>query len=154
MKSRENHRAFATTVQTQPELTLVHAHQAEIPRVLIVEHRDEVFARLAWDLTEAGVGVYRATRASDLAWMPSNVSASIILCYIHLPDESGWLSITKLTLSNVGPRVWLYSPQRTVEDQAWQSLSDVEHVFYYNGDLFQLSEAISMKMSCPVKATG
>ncbi len=110
--------------------------------VLIAEHRDEVFARLAHDLGATGHVVYRATGADEVPRIYSLAEACLAICNINLPDASGWLTATKLQMYRADARVWLYAPNKSSVDATWAQLSGVERVLYYQGDLFRLSDQI------------
>lgn len=110
--------------------------------ILIAEHRDEVFARLAHDLGAVGCVVFRATRAEEIPSVYAYSEASLAICNSQLPDASGWLTATKLRMFRANANVWLYAPHRSDRDAAWSKLSGVERILYYGGDLFCLAEQV------------
>jgi hypothetical protein len=124
----------------------VEEHTRVARCILIAEHRDEVFARLAHDLGAMGCVVFRATRAEEVLYVHSYSAAILTLCNYELPDASGWLTATKLQMFRACSRVWLYAPQQSAVDVTWARLSGVERVLYYQGDLFRLAEQVKENM--------
>ncbi len=110
--------------------------------ILIAEHRDEVFARLAHDLGAIGCIVFRATQAEEVPLVYAFSEASLAICNFDLPDASGWLTATKLTMFHASAQVWLYAPHQSACDESWARLSGVERLLYYGGDLFRLAEQV------------
>jgi hypothetical protein len=130
----------------QPRPKPRRVSQCHKPTILIAEHRDEVFARLAWDLAGMGATVFRAARARDIATMCNHTSADLALCFMHLPDESGWLASAKMRMGSNTLRIWLYSAWESQCDWEWAKSCDAERIIYYRGDLFVLSDAIRANM--------
>ncbi|MCA9124160.1 MAG: hypothetical protein H6822_02240 [Planctomycetaceae bacterium] len=110
--------------------------------ILIAEHRDEVFARLAHDLGAVGCVVFRATRAEEVPLVYAYSEASLAICNFDLPDATGWLTATKLRLFRASAQVWLYTSQQSACDESWARLSGVARMLYYGGDLFRLAEQV------------
>lgn len=110
--------------------------------ILIAEHRDEVFARLAHDLGAVGCVVFRATRAEEVPLVYAYSEASLAICNFELPDASGWLTATKLKMFRANANIWLYAPQESARDAVWARLSGVARILYYGGDLFHLAEQV------------
>lgn len=129
---------------TQPRLRSRKERRPE--RVLIAEHRDEVFARLAVDLREMGYTVFRASRADDVCRMYSYGQIELVLYNFTLPCESAWLSAMKLRMFDAYVRVWLYMPRKATFDQQWANLSRIERVIYYQGNLFHLAHQIRQNL--------
>jgi len=111
------------------------------PAVLIVEYRDEVYARLAADLAMAGL---RVTRAVDAATAATRMTPGLEIVIINadLPDQKGWVVAASARSMSPMPRIWLY--------KAWNSPIDVAHahrvrseeLLEYRGELHVLSDAV------------
>lgn len=111
------------------------------PAVLIVEYRDEVYARLAADLAMAGL---RVTRAVDAATAAARMTPGleIVIINTELPDQKGWAVAASVRAMSPMPRIWLY--------KAWNSPIDVAHAYCvrseelleYRGELHALSDAV------------
>lgn len=114
--------------------------------VLLIEHRDEVFARLECDLRRLGCRVYRASRAEDVLQIHVNTRIDVTVSNHALPDSSVWLSAAKLRMFDRTARIWLYTARRTIRDRNWAALLGIEKVVPYDGDLLKLSERIAMSL--------
>lgn len=118
---------------------------AFVPRaksVLLVEHRDEIAARLIDDLQEAGLTVRRATSGAGVAECDRHRAPDLLLTSSLLPDESGWLVAAKFRLRFRDPEIWLYSPWRPPRTGAFAEFVGVDRSIYYGGDLWRLSEDV------------
>lgn len=111
-------------------------------KTLVVEHRDEVFARIASDLSKMKARVARAVSATDAASMVASLSPDLVVANCELPDESGWLMVAKWQITRRPWRVWMYANYPNRYDAAWLGFSKVERIVYYRGDLWQLTELI------------
>lgn len=109
---------------------------------LVVEHRDEVFARIASDLRQMGARVTRAVSAAEAASLLATFSPDLVIANCELPDESGWLMVAKWQLTRRPRRVWMYASCPTGYDATWLGFTKVERIVYYRGDLWQLAELI------------
>ena len=87
-------------------------------KVLLVEHRDEVFARLAWDLADAGLQVRRVTCAAEASRECARFKPDVLAANVDLPDGSGWLLTAKQRLVSATPPIWLYAPWPSADDAA------------------------------------
>jgi DNA-binding NarL/FixJ family response regulator len=112
------------------------------PKVLLAEHRDEVFARLAADLAQAGLRVIRATTAQEAVERHRSHRPILAIVNRDLPHESGWLLVAKLHLAASAVRVWVYQPTRSPADVAMARFFGVDALVDYGGRLFCLSDAI------------
>ena len=112
------------------------------PTVLLVEHRDEVFARVAADLGESGYTVVRATTASEALGLYARTKHTFVLANLSLPDQSGWLLAGKLHFISGDVRIWLYESEKTATDVAMAKFLRVDELLEYGGDLLGLSDAI------------
>jgi DNA-binding response OmpR family regulator len=115
--------------------------------VLLVEYRDEVFARLEADLSAAGVQVERATCAAGAAKAYFRSPADLFVVNVDLPDGGGWLLAAKLRLVSAAPRIWLYAPQPLPDAVAMAEYIGADGLIAYEGDLFRLSAAIVSRVS-------
>lgn len=115
---------------------------AEQPVVVLVEHRDEVFARVATDMAEAGVRIIRAMTATEALQLCGIFTPVLVVANVELPDQSGWLLAGKLRFIDRGIRVWLYQGQSSEYDEGMASYLQVDELLDYGGDLLGLSETI------------
>ncbi len=82
--------------------------------MLLVEYRDEVFARIAADLAAAGVVVQRADSGAEASRIFAQQGAGLLLVNADLPDGSGWLVSSKLRLVNPDASISDLHPQGDV----------------------------------------
>jgi hypothetical protein len=115
---------------------------ATSPSVLLVEHRDEVYARLAADLAEAGFKVGRARTAREAMQFYARSKHALVVANLDLPDQSGWLLAGKLHFIQEGVRMWLYEPRKTATDVSMAKFLRVDELLEYGGNLIGLSDAI------------
>lgn len=111
-------------------------------RVMVVDHRDEVFARLEADLRILRLSVRCARGVAQASAARCTESFDLILLNDELPEESGWLWSAKWHLSGPPVRTWLYTAKPVDFGDEAASLGGIEEVLYYAGDLLRLSEAI------------
>src|SRR3990167_767700 len=116
-------------------------------KVLLVEHRDEVFARLAADLTDVGLRVKRATCAAEASRECARFSPGVLAANVDLPDGSGWLLTAKVRLMSATPPIWLYVPWPSPDDAAMAKFVGADDLIAYRGDLFRLSDEIVSRVS-------
>lgn len=112
--------------------------------VLVVEHRDEVFARLLYDLSALGLNVERAATVQEASDKFGNSQSKIVLMnreFSH--EERGWHLIAKWSLKRQSRRLWLYTARPTVTDVQWAEFVKVEKLLYYAGDLWRLTAQIT-----------
>ena len=129
---------------TQPQ---VRSREERRPdRILVAEHRDEVFARLAADLRELGYTVFRASRADEVCRMYTYGQIELVLYNFDLPCEDAWMSVRKLRLFDAYARIWLYVPWRSTLAEHDANLSRIERRIYYQGDLFHLADQIEQSL--------
>ena len=110
--------------------------------LLLVEFRDEVFVRVATDLTRTGVRVIRARSSNEARRLYWVYKPSLILINVDQPDESGWLLAAKLSLIDPLARVWLYQPRSSAGDIGMAKFLDVDSLLEYRGNVSRLSDAI------------
>ena len=115
--------------------------------VLLIEHRDEVFAPLERELRRIGRRVYRASRSEDVMRIHIDTKIDMTLSNYELPDSSCWLTAAKLRMFDGTARIWLYTVRHTIRDRLWAALLGIEKVVPYDGDLFDLSGRIAEMLS-------
>ena len=111
-------------------------------KVLVVEHRDEVFARVDADLRAWGIQVQRATSAEEARRLYDHRPWELILTHSDLPDETGWLFACKLRFVWPAARIWIYTPRWTAKELALAEFIGVEEVLPYGGDLQRLAAEV------------
>ena len=116
--------------------------------VLLVEHRDEIFARLHRDLSRLGVGVYRATYPEEVFRVHSRIPIEVTICNSGLPQASLWLTMAKLRFQDRSARVWTYMANPTKDDRNWSKLLGIEKIITYGGSLFELTERVQDALRC------
>lgn len=116
--------------------------------VLLVEHRDEVFARLASDFAAMGIRVERASCKAEVFRCLARCSPDLMIANAHLPDEGGWLLTAKLRLSRPTTCVWLYAPrpQSPEYDYGLAEFLGVAELIHYQGDLFLLGDELRHRL--------
>lgn len=110
--------------------------------VLMVEHRDEVFARIAGDLTAWGIRFERATSAEEARRLYFRQPMELVLIHSDLPDETGWLLACKLRLAWPAARIWVYTPRWTTKEPVLAEFVGVEEAIAYGGDLRRLAAEV------------
>ena len=84
--------------------------------ILLVEYRDEVFARIAADLAATGVVVQRAGNGAEASRVHARRGVNLLLVNADLPDGSGWLLSSKLRMVDPEVSIWIYTPRATPDD--------------------------------------
>ncbi len=115
--------------------------------ILLVEYRDEVFARLAADLVGLGLRIERATCASGASKLCASFSPDLLVVNVDLPDGSGWLLTAKLRLASPTPPIWLYAPRPSPDAMAMAEFVGADSLIAYDGDLCRLSAALVSRVS-------
>uniref|UniRef100_A0A7C2P1A5 Uncharacterized protein n=1 Tax=Schlesneria paludicola TaxID=360056 RepID=A0A7C2P1A5_9PLAN len=110
--------------------------------MLLVEHRDVIFARLQRDLSRLGIGVYRATYPEDVFRVHSRIPIELTISNSGLPQASLWLTTAKLRIQSPSARVWSYTTNPDRQEREWARLVGIEKMFVYGGDLFELAESL------------
>ncbi len=118
------------------------SEQASQPTILLVEHRDEIFARIATDLAEFGMRVVRAKTATEALQLVETYKPVLLVGNVDLPGQSGWLLTAKLRLFDQRIRVWLYRHQASDYGHEIANLLDIDALLAHHGDLFGLSQTI------------
>lgn len=118
-----------------------------LPVILLVEQRDEVFARIASDMAEFGMRVIRAKSASEALNLCGSRKPVLVVANVDLPDQSGWLMAAKVRFIDRHTPIWLYQTQSSDYDLGMVNFLNVEELLDYHGDLFGLSETITDLMT-------
>ena len=105
----------------------------------MVEHRDEVFARLAADLASIQWQVTRALNANAASWRFAKCPSDLMIANVDLPEESGWLLACKTRLVYPTARIWLYTAHPSALDRDRARYLGVARLIHYGGDLLRLS---------------
>lgn len=115
--------------------------------VVLVEHRDEVFARLAADIERLGVVVVRAKSPAEALRLVSRCDSALVIANRDLPEQNGWVLADKL--SQVAPHVeaWLYMPQASMYAEVLARFLKVTELLVHEGDLFSLSDAVAGRLA-------
>lgn len=109
--------------------------------ILLVEYRDEVFARLAGDFLNLGLSVQRAATPEEAHEHVAHLRSHLIVMNRDLVGESGWLMVSKWC-HPAGRRIWLYADWASAMDEAWVRLTKVEHILYCQGNIWRLSDQL------------
>ncbi len=112
------------------------------PAVLLLEHRDEVFARLATDLAEAGVTVVRAATAWSALRACSRRRFDLVIANADPPVYGGWQLAEDLPKRRPTACLWLYECHKTAIDVSRAKACGVAELIAYSGDLLSLSELL------------
>ena len=112
------------------------------PIAFIVEPRDEVYARLAGDLIEAGYRVVRALSATDALKACGKYRPKLVVAQLALPSQKAWQLAPKLAMLDCDTRVVLYGAEISVHNYAMADFLGIEELIEYSGDLFRLSARI------------
>ena len=110
--------------------------------ILLVEHRDEIFARLHFDLSRLGIGVYRATNPEEVFRVHSRIPLELTISNSGLPQASLWLTTAKLRLQDPTARIWTYMANPSPQEREWARLIGIEKLLVSGGDLFELTETL------------
>ncbi len=139
-------RTLATYVKPLCAETQRSRKEQRPDRVLIADHRDEVFARLAYDLRASGYTVFRATCVDDVARMYSYGQIELVLFNFDLPCNDIRVAARKFHVFDAYARIWLYGPTPRTGDRDHADLSRVEEFIEYGGDLFWLADRLWEKL--------
>lgn len=110
--------------------------------VLLVEHRDEVFARIRADLVEIGLRVVRADSAAAALKQYAACQPQLVIASGVLPDQSSWLLPGMLRFVNQHVKIWIYQPCSSTQDVSTGTYWQVDQMLDYGGDLLGLSDTI------------
>jgi len=122
--------------------------------VLLVEHRDEVFARVASDMAERGAIVERARSGADALRRHVPGLVDLLVINADLPDISGWLLSSKVRMTDPEVSIWIYSPRPTDDDVSMANFVLADELIEYDGDLWRLSSEVGDRLGMPRLASG
>lgn len=119
-----------------------------VKTVLLVEYRDEVFARLAGDLGAMGIWVERARSGAEACCRFVRCSPQLAIANALMPYDSGWLLAAKLRLIRPTACIWLYAPppRSSDYDHGLAHFLGVAELIHYQGDLFLLAKEIRSRL--------
>lgn len=124
-RSKKSNQAEKVRHQAEPK------QPSQMPTVLVVEYRDEVYRRLEVDLGCAGFRVTRAYCASEGIVQYFMFRPDLVIANVDLPDQSGWLLTAKLCVTDPLPHVWLYKSEATRADAAKAGFLGAEELLAY-----------------------
>lgn len=125
----------------------VCAPPGRLKRALLVEHRDEVFDRLAADLVPIQFHVTRAFNASAASRRFAACPSDLMIANVDLPDESGWLLACKTRLVFPTARIWLYTAHPSALDRNRARYLGVARLIHYGGDLLRLGGKVLKRLA-------
>ncbi len=125
----------------------VHAFPGKVKGVLLVEHRDKVYARLASDLASLQLQVTRASNASAASRRFAACPSNLVIAFVDLPDESGWLLAAKLRLVYPKALIWLYTAFPSARDREGARYLGVACLIEYRGDLLRLGANVINRLT-------
>ena len=146
----DGHRRSKTRLGTQTK-TKAHTN-AQRPVAFLIEPRDEVYARLAGDLVEAGFRVVRAITVTDALKACGKYRPRLVLANISLSEQKAWQMAPKLAMLDGDTRVWLYDHAIEVHDYAMADFLGIEQLIEYGGDIFRLSMQVRQLLA--IKSSG
>ena len=120
--------------------------------ILLVEFRDEVFARIAADLAATGVVVQRAGNGAEASRVHARRGISLLLVNADLPDGSGWLLGSKLRMVDPEVSIWIDTPGATSDAVSMANFIAADELIEYGGDLWRLSGEIASRLGIPREA--
>lgn len=121
-----------------------------IQQLLVVEHRDEVFERLAAELAAVGLRVVRAASTAGAVRRYVRKPTDLLLINGDQRGESCWLSAAKLHLTHPKARIWVYLCQPSTSDVVTANFLHFEELIDYQGDLSRLVAGIQDRLNDPI----
>ena len=109
------------------------------PVAFVVEPRDEVYARLAGDVIQAGYRVIQALSAADAVKARLKYKPRLVAGQLGLPGQNTWQLAPSLADFDHETRVVLYGTGVAVHTYAMADFFGVERLIDYGGNLFYLS---------------
>lgn len=122
-------------------------YDGRAPVAFVIEHRDEVFARIGADIREAGYRVVRASSGTAALKSCGRYEPTLVVANIDLPDTNGWRLAFKLALIDSDIRVLLYCAEVPNFDLLMADLLKIDAPIEYRGDLMNLSQAIVARLA-------
>lgn len=142
-QNEKTHRDDSLSTLTEDEV----CEETLLPTVLLVEHRDEVFARLATDMAEFGMRVIRAKSATEALELYDTYDPVLLVGNVDLPAQSDWVMTAKLRLFGHLIHIWLYQCHFTNYGRGIAKFLGADAPLAYHGDLLGLSESILNRMN-------
>ena len=133
--------------RTRPSLRSCMGADSVPPSVVIIEHRDEVFARLASDVEAFGLKAVRARSAVETLRLLGDRDVALVVINRDLPGQNGWVLADRFRVVAPHVDVWLYMSQASMYAGNLAHLVKVSETVTYGGDLFTLSDAISNRLA-------
>jgi CheY-like chemotaxis protein len=118
-------------------------------KILLVENRDEVYSRLAADLSRLGVRVCRAKGGTEATSRCARRRPHLLLISARLPDESGWLLTSKIRMTEPHLPIWIYAPWASPANVDMANFVAADELIDYEGDLWRLSHEIIDRLGVP-----
>lgn len=115
--------------------------------VILVEHRDEVFARLAADIEQFGNVVVRAESVAEALRLIGRRDLTLVIANRDLPEQSGWVLADKF--SQIAPHIeaWLYMPQASMYAEILARFLKVTEMLIHEGNLFSLATSVTQRLA-------
>lgn len=113
-----------------------------MPTVLLVEYRDDVFARLAADLAARGIRAMRAVDGTQAIRRYVRRPTDLLIVNADQPDQSAWLLTAKLHLTHPTARIWVYKRRLSTSDVATANFLQIDGLIDYESDLCRLAATI------------
>ncbi|MDV6031473.1 MAG: hypothetical protein F9B45_15525 [Phycisphaera sp. RhM] len=140
----DGHRRSKTRPETQAKAKA--RNQSHRPVAFLIEPRDEVYARLAGDLVDAGFRAVRAITVTDALKACGKYRPGLVLANISLSERKAWQMAPKLAMLDSDTRVWLYDHAIEVHDYAMADFLGIEQLIEYGGDVFRLSSRVRQSL--------
>lgn len=137
-----SHFVLGSTSAATAKLTTDRTKPPKRSVILVVDNRDTFFTGLAQAVTPGGFQVVRATSADEATQRLRDTMPDLILANCELPDESGWLMVSKWCLTRNPKRVWLYQAWPAVFDHHWVELTKVEQILYHRDNVQALADQV------------
>lgn len=118
------------------------------PAAFVIEPRDEVYARLAGDLIEAGYRVVRAGSSTDAIKACGTYQPRVVVASLAFPTLNAWQLAPRLATFGEDMQVMLYDVEIAIHDYAMADFLGIEQLIEYGGDLFRLSTYIRQALGC------
>ena len=127
---------------TQPVTLGTPDKQPWVPTLLLMEHRDEVFARLATDLSETGLAVIRTCGAAATKRVRSRRRLGFIVINADLPNLDVWQFAREIQCDIAENCFWVYKSRCTAADVSRARASLVDELIAYGGDVLYLADCL------------
>ncbi|OHB69925.1 MAG: hypothetical protein A2V70_02405 [Planctomycetes bacterium RBG_13_63_9] len=111
-------------------------------KVLLVEHRDEVSARLAAGLEAAGFRVEQAKNSAKAVKRYVADPTDLLIVNADQTADSAWLLAAKVRLTHPTARIWAYLRQSSVSDVTAANSLPIEELIEYGENLSRLTADI------------